>query len=95
MNNPIPPRIWRKDGVFYVAHAASGALVALGIIWGGPVRVLALAWLATRLVYQWLEFERRGDTPGRDVGDISIGFGAMVAGALALVAWHGRKQGQE
>ena len=90
MTKPIPPRNWRKHGVFYVAHAASGALVAIGIMFGGPIRTLALAWLAIRLVYQWLEFERRGDTPGRDVGDISVGFAAAVVGALAMVFWYGR-----
>ena len=37
VTDPAPPRNWRKNGVFYVAHAVSSALSGFGILWGAAL----------------------------------------------------------
>ena len=56
----------------------------MGIVIGGPFLVLAIVGLTIQLVYQWLSFLKKGDTPGRDVGDVFAGF--LVA-VVVFVLW--------
>ena len=90
MRNEIPPRNWRKYGYGYVGHGLMGAVVAFGIYLGGVFRVLAIVGIAIQLVYQWLEFLRRGDTPGRDTGDIFAGY-LVGAGFVSWIVGGRRK----
>ena len=48
------------------------------VVTGWPV--LGYPILACYLVYQWLEFLRRGDTPARDVMVFMVGLVPVLAG---------------
>ena len=78
------PRNWKKDGHNYIGHGLIGAACVVGIVIGGPFLVLAIVGLTIQLVYQWLSFLKKGDTPGRDVGDVFAGF--LVA-VVVFVLW--------
>ena len=77
-------RNWKKDGHNYIGHGLIGAACVVGIVIGGPFLVLAIVGLTIQLVYQWLSFLKKGDTPGRDVGDVFAGF--LVA-VVVFVLW--------
>ena len=63
-------------------HAGTGFTAAFGMIvaplaTGEAVLVIPFAGLSTMVaVRQTVEFIRRGDTPGRDLGDHLVGFTA-------------------
>ena len=85
----LPSRNWRKWGVAYVAHAAtgffssSGSIISLdqGLIYLTPAFIQLSLLVCWR---QYVEFLRRNDTPGRDLGDHIIGFGAGIAAGMLV-----------
>ena len=88
---PVPPRNWRKWGYAYLAHATTGAISGAGVGWAigasEPLYFGALAVIVLSFTRQTVEYLRRGDTPGRDMGDSLTGFvcagvGAFTAGVL-------------
>ena len=92
-HRPIPPRQWRY-APHYLCHAAVGALVALGILTApevhDPVAVYAVFAGSSFLIYQCIEFLRRGDTPARDIADFMVGLLLAGAGYAAYEAlWGG------
>ena len=74
----IPPRNWKRWGLAYASHWLVGAV--LGVLIAGLAPVVGCAGLAIILVYQWVEFLRRGDTPARDILDYGVGFAVGAAG---------------
>ena len=66
MTKPMPPTDWKRHWPTYLGHIALGILTAQMIAttgWGFPGMLLGIAFL----VYQYVEFKRRGDTPARDI----------------------------
>ena len=80
---PVPPRNWKKWAIAYIAHGLTGAMSGAGVGFavgiGDPV--YALTFLVSVLVCtrQTLEYLRRNDTPGRDLGDHLTGFALTLA----------------
>ena len=68
---PLPPRDWRKHWHSYLGHWLLGVWVAAMILDGWISSGFAI--LICYLVYQYVEFKRRGDTPARDVADFMVG----------------------
>ena len=89
MPSPIPPREW-KYVPSYIGHALQGALVVVGIVVGGPWMILALVSAVGYAVYQGLEFAKRRDTPGRDMGDWMGGL-YLLTGLVVLLVWLRKK----
>ena len=76
-NKPLPPWDWKHHWYNHLGHALLGILVA-GIVCSGWA-VAGCAILTCYLVYQWLEFLRRGDTPARDVKVFMVGLVPVLA----------------
>ena len=81
-NKPLPPRDWPAHWKTYIGHGLLGALVALMMLSAWPVSGCAI--LACYLVYQTVEFLRRGDTPARDVADFMVGMVPVVSLGWAM-----------
>lgn len=97
-SNPVPPRDWRSYGLCYAVHFLTGMIAGAGVGYaiGGVVAHQSPYLLAPALTQllafrtdwrQTVEFLRRFDTPGRDMGDSIAGYcfgllGGMAAGAL-------------
>ena len=84
----VPARNWVKWGYAYAAHAFTGLIsgggIGLAMATGDPVWALSYLVTVTVMVRQTVEYLRRHDTPGRDIGDHLIG---LVAGiGIAFVA---------
>ena len=90
MAESIPDRQW-KYLPSYVGHALIGFSTSIGIIYGGVWRTLAIVGIAIQLVYQYVEFLRRRDTPARDVADMTAGY-YLGIGAVALMLWFGSRR---
>ena len=71
MIKPLPPRDWKAHWYSYLGHWFLGVLVAAMILNGAIASGFAI--LICYLVYQYVEFKRRGDTPARDVADFMVG----------------------
>ena len=88
--DPIPPRDWKRWGLAYAAHFTTGLLSGAGLVLtalGAPAVIAAtLAVTAAVCARQGLEWGRRNDTPGRDVGDHLIGLALMVSAAVVIAA---------
>ena len=89
----VKARNWEEHWVGYLTHWATGFIAATGMltipVWQHEpvlfVPFLTLSFLvATR---QTVEFLRRGDTPGRDIGDHIRGVGAGLVTGVALLAF--------
>ena len=89
---PVKARDWEKHWVGYLTHWATGFIAATGMltipVWQAE-SVLVTPFLALSLlvgIRQSVEFLRRGDTPGRDIGDHIRGFGVGIATGVVLLA---------
>ena len=86
--NQIPERNWRKWWLGYLAHAATGAMsgagVGLAITTGELSYALTFTLSFHVMVRQTVEFLRRHDTPGRDLGDHITGY--VVGGGIAIIS---------
>ena len=84
----VPERNYRKYWLAYIAHAATGALsgagVATAIATGNPIYALSYLITLQVQVRQTVEYLRRHDTPGRDLGDNLAGFVASFLCVLAV-----------
>ena len=92
MKTPVPARNWGKWWYAYIAHFATGAISGAGvgaaISTGNPIYALAFLVSVLVQVRQTIEFLRRFDTPGVDLGDHLAGFvcaGLITAGVLWLL----------
>ena len=86
---PVPQRNWRKWCFAYAAHFLTGVIsgFGLGLACGGYLPG-AFAGSVSLLVFtrQTVEYMRRNDTPGRDMGDHLAGVltGGLTAAGLRL-----------
>lgn len=81
MRQEIPKRNWRRWGLAYASHWLTGGVI--GALVAGMDPLVGCAGLALIIAYQWLEFERRHDTPARDLLDYGTGF------AVGVLAYKG------
>ena len=72
--DPLPSVDWRQWWYAYIAHFLTGALAGLGVTYGGEAAVYFVVIPALVVARQTLEFLRRNDTPGRDLGQHIAGF---------------------
>ena len=80
----IPARDWGKYWYGYILHFFQGLAVGMAMmLWQFEIPAAYLGFLC---FYQYIEFKRRYDTPGRDVSDIGIGLtlGLVVGGILRV-----------
>ena len=88
----LPGRDWERWGVAYIAHALTGFISSCGTIIAIDQLEIALvipfvALSALVCWRQYVEFLRRNDTPGRDLGDHIVGYGIGIGvGLLWLIA---------
>lgn len=86
MSQPVPKRNWSKWWYAYAAHVVTGITsgggigIAIGV--NEPVWALTFLITVTVIARQTVEYLRRNDTPGRDLGDHLIGLFAGLAVAL-------------
>ena len=87
---PVPPRNWRRWGFAYFAHAATGAIAGAGVgfaVGAGYWPATLTHLLAIRSDWrQYVEFLRREDTPGRDMGDSIAGYCCGLLAGFAVGA---------
>lgn len=88
---PIPPRDWARWWWAYLLHALTGLVASSGMLVApvhyGDLSIVPFAMLPVLVaVRQALEFARRGDTPGRDLGDHLVGFVVGLFAAPAALA---------
>lgn len=87
---PVPPRDWSRWWWAYAAHWCTGFVAACGMlvapVLAGHLAIVPFAMLPVLVsVRQIVEFLRRWDTPGRDLGDHLTGFVAgLFVGLLAV-----------
>ncbi len=86
----LPGRSLREWWWAYLLHGGTGFVAAFGMIvaplaTGEAVLVIPFAGLSAMVgLRQTVEFIRRGDTPGRDLGDHLTGFVfGLIAGSWA------------
>ena len=89
----VPDRNWRKWGLAYIAHAATGALSGAGVgaalAFTEPAFALSFLLSVLVMVRQTVEYLRRYDTPGRDLGDHIVGWVAAYIVVLGGVYYYG------
>ena len=83
----VPQRDWRRWGFAYAAHFATGVISGAGVgaaVAGAPGLTALSATISglvmTRQTVEWL---RRNDTPGRDMGDHIAGYLVGFLGGIA------------
>ena len=86
----LPERDWGKWGVAYLAHGATGAVASAGsiisIVEGPFLLFLPFLFLSGLVCWrQYVEYLRRNDTPGRDLGDHIVGYGIGIGIGLAWI----------
>ena len=65
-------------------HHAQGAAVGAAATTGHPGAVaVAALWTGLYVAYQGLSVLRKSDSPGLDIADFLVGFGAGVAAVVA------------
>ena len=75
---------WRLYPFSMAGHHAQGVAVGAAAFTGSPGLVaVAVLWLVLYVSYQGLSVVRKADSPGLDIADFLVGFGAGVIGALA------------
>ena len=90
---PLQPENWRRWWFAYLAHMATGAIAAAGMLIAPvelhPVASLPFALLTLMVwVRQTVEFIRRNDTPGRDLQHHMMGYLVGLAVGWAYLASH-------
>ena len=90
---PLQPENWRRWWFAYLAHMATGAIAAAGMLIAPvelhPVASLPFALLTLMVwVRQTVEFIRRNDTPGRDLQHHMMGYVAGLVVGWAYLAPH-------
>ena len=84
------PREWRKYGAWYLVHMFTGAVAAAGMIVSAtsePIGIVPFAGVTGLvMVRQTVEFLKRRDTPGRDLGDHLTGYVFGLGVGIVLVA---------
>lgn len=76
---PVPPRDWARWWWAYLLHALTGFVASTGMLvapaYFGDPSIVPFAMLPVLVAArQTIEFLRRWDTPGRDMGDHLTGF---------------------
>ena len=87
--DPVPPRDWKRWGFAYAAHFTTGVISGLGPVLGAllgqPTLTASIILTAAVCARQGLEWGRRNDTPGRDIGDHIIGLALTLAVGFVAV----------
>lgn len=83
----IPKRNWRRFWGGYLSHFIEG--VVIGVLVLTPYFIAGIALLLLIVSYQGLEYQRRKDTPGRDMFDIGLGVMVGLIGSFAYLAHKG------
>ena len=77
--DPLPDMDWETWWYAYIAHALTGVITGLGVIFGGDVAPYFMSIPVLVVARQTLEFLRRNDTPGRDLGQHMGGLFTVLA----------------
>lgn len=72
---------WTLYPLCCLGHHLSGLLTALAALSRDPaITVAGAMYLALYIAYQALSVLRKADSPGLDIADFMVGFGAGLAG---------------
>ena len=88
----LEARDWEKHALPYIVHFMTGLIASTGMmlvtVWQGkPELVVPFFGLSLLVISrQTVEFLRRGDTPGRDLGDHIRGFAIGLVLSVIVIA---------